>query len=138
MNCEEVEVELSGGTLSAAAQVHVAQCASCDSTRRMLDLATLPPLTDGEKLALGGLAVSTQRVLYTRRTASETRWRLASLALAAGLGALIATGFLNARHVSLEATETAEVFAIDSDEANLFEDEVFFDVGWPSPAEGDP
>lgn len=137
MNCEDVEVELSGGTLSAAAQAHVAQCASCDSTRRLLDLAALPPLTDGEELAVTGLAASTQGVLYTQRSAGEKRWRVASLGLAAGLGALIATGFLSTRDVSPQ-TVPAELSVIDFDETNLFEDEVFFDVGWPSPAEGDP
>ena len=52
MNCEDVEVELAGGELTDAARTHRESCASCAQTARLLDLVTLAPVSEAEKMLL--------------------------------------------------------------------------------------
>lgn len=146
MKCEDVELELSGGELSTEAREHLEGCASCQATAKLLGLAALPPLSETERLVLGGLAASTQKTWRETRRRSGAASRLASLALAAGVGALLASAVLmklvpqpeprvETRTVMVTPPEIPVLEA--SDEINLSDDEVFFDVGWPSPTEGD-
>ncbi|MDP1825056.1 MAG: hypothetical protein Q8L48_17495 [Archangium sp.] len=146
MNCEDVELELSGSEPSLEARAHLADCASCQATARLLGLATLPPLTQNERLLLNGLSASTHEAWRARRSRGEGLRRFASLALAAGLGALLASAVLVKtlpRAVPAEPqvrtvlVAAPEVPVLDFDGANLSDDEVFFEVGWPSPTEGD-
>ena len=144
MNCEDVELELSGGEPSVEARAHVSDCAACQATARVLGLAALPPLSEIERMTVNGLSASTQQrwLSQQRRGGALRQW--ASLALAAGLGALIAsavlvkTGPVTAEpQVRTVLVSAPEVPVLDFEEANLSDDEVFFEVGWPSPTEGD-
>jgi len=146
MNCEDVELELSGGEPSVEARAHVSDCAACQATARVLGLAALPPLSEKERMLINGLAASTQQrwQAQERRGGAVRQW--ASLALAAGLGALLASAVLVKTaprpvmpepQVRTVLVSAPEVPVLDFDEANLSDDEVFFEVGWPSPTEGD-
>ena len=145
MNCEDVELELSGGEPSVEARAHLADCASCQATAQVLGLAALPALTEPERLMLNGLAASTHQQWRAQRRRGEGLRRVVSLAMAAGLGALLASAVLAktapAVHVDPQVKTVtvmeSEVPVLDFEEANLSDDEVFFEVGWPSPTEGD-
>ena len=146
MNCEDVELELSGDEPSVEARAHLADCASCQATARVLGLAALPALSEIERMTLNGLAVSTQQAWSRQQKRGGALRQWGSLALAAGLGALIASAVLMkpapkpmpveplVRTIVMTAPE---VPVLDFEEANLSDDEVFFDVSWPSPTEGD-
>jgi len=147
MNCEAVELELSEAEPSVEARAHLEGCASCTETAKVLGLASLPPLSQSERLALTGLASSTQKEWRSSRVRVGAVRRVASLALAAGVGALLASGLVlklmpkpearvETKVVTVSALELPN-FEVVSDEPNLSDDEVFFDVGWPSPTEGD-
>lgn len=149
MNCDDVELELSSGEPSVEARAHLADCASCQQTVKVLGLAALPPLTQQERLVLNGLSVTTQQAWRTRGNRSEGLRRVLSLALAAGVGALLASAVLVkptsapkivepiVHTVLVSAPDVPVLEFDDSSEANLSDDEVFFEVGWPSPTEGD-
>lgn len=146
MKCEDVELELTGAEPSPEARAHLEGCRACQDTARLLGLATLPPPSQAERLVLSGVATSTQRAWNQSQRRFSTLRRVASLALAAGVGALVAsTAVVKLTPVPEARIETRvvtmapiELPSLDvSDEPNLSDDEVFFDVGWPSPTEGD-
>jgi len=148
MNCDDVELELSGNEPSVEARAHLGDCASCQATARVLGLSALPALTEKERLTLNGLQASTQQAWRAQRSRGDGLRRMAGLALAAGLGALLASALLTKiAPATTSKTEplqvqpvtmmAAEVPVLDFEEANLSDDEVFFEVGWPSPTEGD-
>ncbi len=143
MNCEDVELELSGHEPSIEARGHLEGCVSCQETSKLLGLAALPPLTQSERLVLSGLAPSTQQLWRARRTRGAGFRRGASLLMAAGLGALIASVLIKPATIISEPivrtvmVTAPEIPVLDFEEANLSDDEVFFEVGWPSPTEGD-
>jgi hypothetical protein len=148
LNCEDVEVELSGGTPSDAARAHLESCASCRETASVLGLATLPPLSDAERLLLSGLSATTTRAWKDRQSRSSSVRRFGSLALAAGLGALLASGLvlklmpvpeprIETRTELVATPVLPELTADETEDFNLSDDDVFFEVGWPSPTEGD-
>ena len=144
MNCEDVELELSGGEPSPEVRAHLESCASCRETARVLGLAALPPLNETERLVLSGLAATTLERARAQRSRGEGARRMVMLALAAGVGALLASAVISrgspvasepvVRTVMMTAPE---VPVLDFEVANLSDDEVFFEVGWPSPTEGD-
>ncbi len=143
MNCEAVELELSETEPSVEARAHVEGCLSCQETSKLLGLAALPPLTQTERLMLNGLASTTQQAWRSRPTRTGGFRRGASLLMAAGLGALLASALLKPATVISEPivrtvmVTAPEIPVLDFEEANLSDDEVFFEVGWPSPTEGD-
>ena len=159
MTCDDVELELSGPESSAEAQAHAAACARCQATLEALALAKLPALTAAEAALLEGLPAATEAAARAEgRAAGSAARQAASLFLAAGVGALVtAATLLSTRAPAEPRVELVHItapelstFAIDdvSDldeadgessegEANLSDDEVFFEVGWPSPTEGD-
>lgn len=141
MTCEEVELELPEP--SEQARAHLETCASCRDTAKLLGLATLPPLSEAERAMLAGLATSLPRAVVPPRRDGLVR-RVASLAVAAGLGALVASAAM-LKFSPAPRIETRTVLVTPpeipvlevSDELDLSDDEVFFEVGWPSPTEGD-
>ncbi len=143
MNCEDVELELPCSEPSVEVRVHLEGCVSCQQTAKLLGLAASPPLTQTERLKLSGLAPRTQQIWHSRRTRGEGFRRAASLLMAAGLGALIASVLIKPASVLSEPTvrtvmvTAPEIPVLDFEEANLSDDEVFFEVGWPSLTEGD-
>lgn len=144
MNCEDTELELSSGEPSAEARAHVASCVSCQETAKLLGLATLPPLSQAEQLLLNGLASSTQQVWRAQHRRGEGFRRGLSLVLAAGLGALVASVLIQREasvtlqpEVRTVMITPPELPDLELESPNLSDDEVFFEVGWPSPTEGD-
>lgn len=143
MTCEEIELELSGGTLSAEGRAHLDGCASCGETARLFGLAAMPAVTDEERLMMKSLSSTTQAAWRSRQTRGGAFRRVASLAMAAGVGALVASGVMlklrpepevRVQTIHVTPPELPNIEFVDS---NLSDDEVFFDVGWPSPTEGD-
>jgi hypothetical protein len=153
MRCDDVLLELGSPATSEAVRAHLEGCAECRSTAVLIDLAALPPVSSAERAGLEGLASATQarwRSQEHRRVEGAGRWqRLAQLALAAGVGALLATGALSWRqHRAGAVSPSAVTFQLvalevpvlpepELDEPNLSDDEVFFEVSWPQPTEGD-
>ena len=147
MNCEEVELELSAGEPSVEVRAHVTDCAACQATARVLGLAALPPLSQTERLVLNGLAATTQQAWKGQRQRGQGMQRWATLALAAGLGGLLTSAVLHQptsgpvavaeQQVRNVLVSYPELPVLEYDEANLSDDEVFFEVSWPSPTEGD-
>jgi hypothetical protein len=142
MNCEDAELEMSGaGETSIELRAHVEGCTSCQETSRLLGLAALPPLSQSERLLLNGLAPSTQQIWRAQHRRGDGLRRGATLVLAAGIGALLASAFIHRPakdpEVRTVMVTAPEIPVLDFEEANLSDDEVFFEVGWPSPTEGD-
>lgn len=154
MRCDDVLLELQGPTMSEAVRAHLESCADCQLASKALALAALPPVSPAERAGLEGLANATQTrwlLLEHHRIERTGRFgQLTRLALAAGVGALLATGVhawqkpvavtapsgraLEIQPVALEVPVLPE---FEFDEPNLSDDEVFFEVSWPQPTEGD-
>ena len=143
MTCEEIELELSGGTLSPEGRTHLDGCASCRETARLFGLAAMPAVTDAERLMMKSLASSTQAEWVRKSSRGGAFRRVASLAMAAGVGALVASGVMlklrpepevRVQTIHVTPPELPNIELVDS---NLSDDEVFFDVSWPSLTEGD-
>jgi len=143
MTCDDAVLELSGSERSEALLAHLAACPRCREAARVLDLATLPPPSLAEQAAFKGLATTTRAAWDARERQAWGRRRWAqqavSLAAAAGLGALVASGawMLRTRPTPLQPAAilaSAELASGDEAESYLQDDEVFFDVSWP---EGD-
>lgn len=153
MKCEDVILEVGPGEASEAVAAHLSACPECRSVAEALTLAALPALSGAETVGLSGLAHRTEHawLAQERRRVERTNWwrQTARLALAAGLGALIATGVHALRAdapapqrtqpsaVQMVAAEGSTLEEAPGDEANLPDDEVFFEVSWPTPAEGE-
>jgi predicted anti-sigma-YlaC factor YlaD len=139
MTCDDAVLELSDpGGPSAGLAGHLAGCEACRETARVLALAALPPATAADQAALAGLAGSAlaawTRQERTRAARRRGARQLARLALAAGVGALVASGALLLRPHPAPPTAATRPELAANDESYLLEDEVFFDVSWP---EGD-
>jgi hypothetical protein len=149
MNCTEAVLELSQSEPSESSEslrVHLAGCAECRASAQVLALAALPPPSGAEQAALERLAAGAL-VAWDAREERRTRWRARGrqalrLALAAGLGAMLASGALLAlrptgsgpgAHLVPKGRDEPAQLAV-ADEAYLQDDEVFFEVSWP---EGD-
>lgn len=147
--CEEFELELGAPELSADARAHLAQCSACRETYEVVTLAALPEVTAAERAALVGLASTTHAAWQAQdRQRSRVSW-VVSLAVAAGLGAVVATGVMSrmrpdVQPVAATATWTEPVSfdapvvpEFSADALNVSDDDVFFEVSWPSATEGD-
>ena len=144
MRCEDVELELSSTQCSAEAQAHLAQCRQCQETQQLLNLAAMPPLPVFEEQALETMAkqAALMHSVPALRPSKGRQW--ASLAAAAGIGALLATGAMRQfdrqpePQVQTQWVAMPEFASLDSNEDfDLENDEVFFNVGWPSPTDGE-
>ncbi len=144
MTCDDVELELvTSEELSPAAREHLASCEKCRayqaSSARLLADAALPAPTAEEKAALNGLA---PRVLHQYQRADRRRSvvrRLAGLAMAACVGAVVASaallpklgaqpGLTEVPDLSIALYEPEVASSLDTDE-----DFDTFEVSWPSP-----
>lgn len=141
MSCETVSTLLleMPPELPAEVQTHLKGCAECTALAQELaavrELTTIPkpsPAVRG-RLASMGPAV---RFALEERQRQKAFWRRAlSLAVAAGLGALVATLALGTAHRSERvAPETGwdVPFAAEDSVASASEDEMFDEVSWPS------
>jgi hypothetical protein len=138
MTCEDIELELTAGDPSPTVKAHLATCASCQETARVLGLARLPEPSDTERLLLSSVAATVQREWRRQPPRASLFKRSLGYALAAGVGALIASGvILKLRPAPVTPPAPAKVEPVAFTEPNLVDDEVFLEVGWPSPTEGD-
>lgn len=143
MTCDDVELELSGPAPAPDALAHARDCARCAATVRALGLAALPALDDAERDALDGLPASVRGAMAAQARPQTLVRRAVGLALAAGVGALVGAAALEVGRPAVEPlvqtvhVTPPELPVLLVEEANLSDDEVFFEVGWPSPTEGD-
>lgn len=149
MTCEEAELELvTADAVSAEVKQHVATCESCKAfqtqSASIISAASLPAPTAEEKASLTGLA---PRVLMTfkqaERRGSFVR-RIAGLAMAAGLGAAVASAALlpklNNTAQVVVTTETTPEWSLPSlsevelaSSTDTVDELEAFEVSWPSP-----
>jgi hypothetical protein len=146
MTCDDFELSLlTSDELSAAAREHLACCEQCRAfqtrSAQLLADAALPPATPEEKAAAAGLAPrlhQSWRTLERRRSAAR---RFVGMAVAACLGAAVASAALLPRLQAHEAV-TSDFPAVEwpsSNEPELAssmdnEEELEnLEVSWPSP-----
>lgn len=154
MTCEDFELELGEPALSVAARAHVAGCAACRESYEVVTLAALPPESAAERAALANLPAATLTAWRAKDRRRDLVGRVVGLAVAAGLGAVVATAVLlelrpapqspgvqpvaatqpAAEPVLLEAPVVPD---LSGDALNQVDDEVFFEVSWPSVTEGE-
>jgi hypothetical protein len=149
LSCEEVELSLLEPQRSDAVRAHLSGCEKCRAFEKDLgeigELAALPELTGGERAKLLGLAPRT----LARVRQGEVRWgavrRVAGLALAAGLGALVATVALRSggeqpgvevRPIPVSDT-TIEFPLVLVDDGVMADSDDDVEIAWPNPNEGD-
>jgi hypothetical protein len=154
MTCDELLELCDGGPLPEAAVKHLTTCADCRQTVEALNLAALPALGAEAREALDELPELVMSEWRARRPmAPVPRWHgWARMALAACAGALISTAVLSRPRVAtverpalvtpVSFTDSAlpSLPESDDEQANLQDDEVFFDVSWPAstnPTEGE-
>lgn len=147
MTCDDVLETLDGRVPGAEVKQHLQSCETCAATAEALALAALPPLGADARAALEQLPDLVVAEWQTRRRAQVPAWHgWARMALAAGVGALISASVLrlpSPTHavdrvtqpaLTLVSNSTEPTLALPelaSDDPNLPDDEVFFDVSWP-------
>lgn len=151
--CDDVQLALScEDELDAPQQAHVASCAACQAHRedakRVVAAAAMPPMSARETSALASLERSTRAAWAAEHRPPRGFQRVIGYAVAAGVGALVASG---AWHVNTPRVEAPVAVAAPAsndafdlgltdpsgeeqfaDASNFSDDEVFFDVGWPT------
>lgn len=158
MTCEDFELELGEPALSADAQAHLSACAACRETYEVVALAALPEPTAAERAALAGLESAVRAAWQRDARRRDVVSRVVGLAIAAGVGALVATGVMwrlrpepapqpvpkvaapavtapaDVEPVLLEAPVVPD---LSGDALNQSDDDVSFEVSWPSVTEGE-
>jgi hypothetical protein len=157
MKCEEFELALtSGEELSAEALAHQQSCESCKAFAAelpgLLSDAALPAMSSAEQAKLNGLADSVIR-RYRAEQPRRSGWRqMASLAVAASLGALITSAVFKlgpergqasrkpdapAPQLSADQTPFSDGAFEVASAADDSSDDDSLEVSWPSLNEGD-
>ena len=141
MTCDELELLLPEGAGEPAAQAHLAECPSCRESAAVLAAAAQPGLSPSEKAKLVGLSSAVQGQwirLQQRRGRVE---RVLGLAVAAAVGAVIASGVMLKLNPAPAAPPPVvvmpraepEVLVVLEDASPLAaDDESNFEVSWPS------
>ena len=156
MQCEDAEVLLSEMPEAPSGELneHLAGCRSCRQTATVLGLASLPEPTALERAALSQLPLRAHQAWHVKEARRFSVQRVAGYALAAGLGALVASAsFLSFRapdpvlpqQVKAVEQRPAETLGEDPDwdvgdeglAAPADDETAFFDVSWPSLTEGE-
>jgi predicted anti-sigma-YlaC factor YlaD len=160
MTCEDLELSLleQPSALSEEARAHLEGCAACRAFQAdaglLLQAARLPEPSSVERARLERLPLTTKQAWRREQglrlgQAPRGSWvqRLAGLAVAAGLGAAVASGVLLRQGPTTVHPVTASVQADSFDDelaaddslfslANVSDDEGFSEVSWPT-TEGD-
>ncbi len=149
MSCDDLELALldAGPTLPPDLAAHLVACARCRAfhadAQRALALATLPPPGPREELALAGLASSTAHAFRAQERRRGLGWQVVRLAVAAGLGAVVAMSTLSrperviTREVPVLVDDAVALDWPAADGPNLSDDDGLDEVSWPSLNEGD-
>ena len=134
MTCDELELLLPEGLTEPRVQAHLAGCARCQQTAAVLALAVQPAASVMEKAKLGGLPGAVQAQWgrqQARRAAART---FVGLAVAASLGAVVASGVMwklnGAQPVQVRGEP--EVLVLMEDSTPASDEELSFEVSWPS------
>ncbi len=148
MTCTDYELKISTGELDTGVTAHLGTCLNCrahaDAVKEVSGLAALPELSGEEQLALARVSAGTRDALRKADRRRGVARRVLSFAIAAGLGAVLASGFawkmaspvLPPSSPSAENLPTWELSAVA--EADLSsDDENFYEVSWPSLNEGE-
>ena len=151
LSCEDVELSLLEPGRSDEVRAHLAACEKCRAFEKDMgqvsELAALPELSGAERAKLLGLAPRT----LARVRQGEARWgavrRVASLALAASIGALVATAALKRSEVP-GPTDFPRVSSLESrvssdanlefplvlvDDGALADSDDDIEIAWPNP-----
>ncbi len=138
MTCDELELLFPDGAAGVSAQQHLAGCDRCRASVEVLSMAAQPGLKASETALLVGMPSAALRGwlrLMHRRSLTQ---RFVGLAIAASLGAVIATGTmwkLNAAPPEqfAPARPSPEVLVLMEDSSPVgSEDDSSFEVSWPS------
>ena len=132
MTCDELELLLPEGADEAAAQAHLATCANCRETMAALTAAAQPPLTRVEKTKLEALPSAVQAEWTQRQHRRGMARTVVGFAIAASLGAVVASGLMWRLNPALPAEPELLVLWEDSESLLIEEDESSFEVSWPS------
>jgi hypothetical protein len=144
MTCDDVELALVVGEgLSAEAKEHLAGCEKCSvfqvEAAQVVQDAALPPLSATEKASLSGLAPRVHHAWKQRDRQRGFVRRFAGLAVAACMGAAVASAALmpslSQRALPNSTTSDDSEWALPSTELTAAdtEDELDFEVSWPTP-----
>lgn len=126
MNCEEFSEVVGQASLSDESRAHANSCASCAALAHVVALASLPPVTDLEVSRLHARVQARFGEVVVHRAVGLRR--IAGYALAAGLGAVIASsGFAWLRPRSQPISDDQIVASADyiSDVDGLGEEDWF-------------
>lgn len=139
MNCDEVELSLPEGTQDAQVAAHLVECGLCRETARVLALATQGPLSASERARLVSLPVSVQAEWSKLQRRRDGASKFVGLAIAASLGALVASGVMWRANVpmhsnlsSAEGLDPMISLAMDEVSSSETDEEPSFEVSWPS------
>jgi hypothetical protein len=150
MTCDEVELALVVGEgLSPGAKEHLVTCEKCSAFQRdaaqLISDATLPPMSASEKAAAASLAPRVHQAWKAKDNRRGGLRRFAGLAVAACMGAAVASAALVPRMVrqTLPTQQTQQPTTISSEPPEWqvpgFElpsagadDELDFEVAWPT------
>lgn len=139
MDCEDVEVAMSVGRLSQAMEQHVTACPRCQKTARVFQ-AMQPASSAADEAVLSKLQFDPPA---RRNHGGALRLGLSAAALLLVLGAgsmLMKNAPESHREVRAGLDVDVDVlpFLVDADDGfDLSDDEVSFEIGWPSPTDGD-
>ena len=137
MNCDEVELVLPEGAGDPAVQAHLSECAACREAAAVLSLSAQPPLSAGEKAKLSSLPVAVQNEWARMARRRDAARKFVGLAVAASLGAVIASGLMwKLKPVSQPRAQPQVLLVMDDESSSsssaLEEESSFEEVSWPS------
>ncbi len=134
MNCDEVELSLPEKAEDAAVRAHLLECVACSETAAVLSLAAQSPLGAAEKAKLSSLPLAAQSQWARLSRRREAARKFIGLAVAASLGAVIASGVMWKLKPVVQARAEPQVLVVMDDSAPPMTDEelTFDEVSWPS------
>ena len=137
MTCEELELLLPD-VEDPQAQAHLAGCARCRQSADALSMAAQPALSATEKARLAGLSSAVQGQWVRLQNRRSTAQRFLGLAIAASLGAVIASGVMwkfngaQPQQVVQPRAEPEVLMLMEDSSPLAADDESSFEVSWPS------
>ncbi len=138
MTCDELELLLPDEAQDAAAQAHLAGCARCRNSAAVLSAAAQPPLSSEERAKQVTFATTVQSQWLRHQRVRTTTRSFVGLAVAASLGALVASGVMwklsaPVPQPSSPMRQQPEVLVMLEDSAPpAADDESSFEVSWPT------
>ena len=139
MDCEDVEVAMSVGRLTHAMEQHVAECPRCQKSAQVFEAMQAPPSSANE------VVLSKLQFEFPKHPSRGGALRLglsaAALFLVLGAGSMLMKNSpvpQPAVRAGVELDVDVPAFLADAEDGfDLSDDEVSFEIGWPSPTDGD-